>query len=79
MYCMCEYKNNKSEAFTAVISLTSLYNSVACHETHMHTQSRTPPHTYISICIYSDAHTPTRARMHTHTHTRIFFAMLGGK
>lgn len=59
MYCMCEYKN-KSEAFTAVIALISLYNSVACHETHMRTQTRTSPHTHSSTCIYRDADTHTR-------------------
>lgn len=52
---MCEYKNIQSEAFTAVISLISLYNSVACHETHTHS--------YSSTCIYRDA------RAHTHTFT----------
>lgn len=46
MYCMSEYKNNKSEAFTAVISLISLYNSVACHETHTHSYSSTCIHTH---------------------------------
>lgn len=45
MYCMSGYKN-KSEAFTAVIPVISLYNSVACHETHTHT------HSYSSTCIY---------------------------
>lgn len=59
MYCMCEYKNNKSEAFTAVISLISLYNSVACHETHMHTLS------YSSTCIYRCTHTQTNTLTHT--------------
>lgn len=59
MYCMCEYKNNKSEAFTAVISLISLYNSVACHETH----TRTHTHTLIQQYTYiqSHAHRHTRA------------------
>lgn len=56
MYCMCEYKNNKSEAFTAVISLISLYNSVACHEIHTQT------HPYSSKGIYRDS------RTHTHTY-----------
>lgn len=69
MYCMCEYKNNKSEAFTAVISLISLYNSVACHETHMHTLS----HAYSSTCIYRDEHTQTDRLAH------LFFAKMGGK
>ena len=56
---MCEYKNNKSEAFTAVISLISLYNSVACHETHAHTQT----HSHTAVHVY------TEMRAHTHTHT----------
>lgn len=60
MYCMCEYKN-KSEAFTAVISLISLYNSVACHETCIHKHNHTAVHRYIQ-----NVHT------HTHTHTYAF-------
>ena len=48
---MCEYKNIKSEAFTAVISLISLYNSVACHEKHTHTyiHNTNAPHTHTRI------------------------------
>lgn len=58
-------KNNKSEAFTAVISLISLYNSVACHETYTQTLS------YSSKCIYRDAHARTQ--------TCVFFTKMGGK
>lgn len=58
MYCMCEYKNNKSEAFTAVISLISLYNSVACHETRVRTQthSHTAEHVYTEMPTHTLAH-----------------------
>lgn len=73
MYCMCEYKNNKSEAFTAVISLISLYNSVACHETHMHTQT----HSHTAVHVYTETRTHTHS--HTHTQTSVFFAKMGGK
>lgn len=71
MYCMCEYKNNKSEEFTAVISLISLYNSVACHETHMHTQTHSQ--TAVHVRIYRDAHTLTRIQ------TCVIVAKMGGK
>lgn len=55
---MCEYKNNKSEAFTAVISLISLYNSVACHETHTltHTQTLIQQYMYIQRCTHTHTH-----------------------
>lgn len=57
MYCMCEYKNNKSEAFTAVISLISLYNSVASHETHVRTHTHTQQNMYIQRCTHTFTHT----------------------
>lgn len=56
MYCLCEYKNNKSEAFTAVISLISLYNSVACHETHAYTNTLIQQYTYIQIHAHKHTH-----------------------
>lgn len=62
MYCMCEYKNNKSEAFTAVISLISLYNSVASHETYVHTHT----HTHTAEHVYTEKHTHTHIHSHTH-------------
>lgn len=68
---MCEYKNNKSEAFTAVISLISLYNSVACHEnTHARTNTLIQQYMYIQRCTHT----------HSYTHTKsIFFAKDGRK
>lgn len=63
---MCEYKNNKSEEFTAVISLISLYNSVACHETHTcthkHTLTNSSTCTYIQRCTHTYTHTDLRNR-----------------
>lgn len=58
-------KNNKSEAFTAVISLISLYNSVACHETHRHS------HTAVNV--YTEMHAHTQA--HTQTHTLAYSSL----
>lgn len=73
---MSEYKRNISEAFTAVISLISLYNSVACHESaHM----RAHTHSYGNTCIYIDTDVHKHAQIHANTPINVCFVKMIGE
>lgn len=55
LYVLYEWiENNKSEAFTAVMSSISLYNSVACHDTHTHTAVHVYTGTHIHCLARTD-------------------------
>lgn len=60
LYAWIEKKNNnnKSEAYTAVISSISLYNSVACHEKHVDTQTHTHSNRQHNVFTETRTHTP---------------------